>query len=431
MVPLRGVLAAVTLAAAVACHGGFDPRDGDADGADPCEGVACSDHGTCVDAQGAASCVCETGYTPSGLSCILAGSDGDADADADHDLPPDAEADAEQIACDDADGDGVCDTDDQCPGVNDALGGQVNDEEFLDPAAWEAEGIASVADGTGRFAVSSCDSLPSSGALRQLACLPTPREGWPVVRAAMYWACTSCAVIALAHAGVVVTVGDDPRHFDTADYVGTFESEGPIELELCPGERAFGGIAPVAIDAVVDHPMAFLCTSELTVEHLWLDHAQPGRCPRPGEVTNGSVDPSLGGWTPEGALEAASDHEGWIALSYPASGVGAHGSVSGRLGVPLAETLPASALQMRVKGVLGEGARLNVEISQDGDVTTLWQFDALPDLWGTFVFCFPPATLGRYARLTIEFTNMAAERTIDLTAEIDDVAVVSDPTSCP
>lgn len=37
---------------------------------DPCAGVTCSGHGTCIDNQGTAECQCETGYHAEGLTCV-------------------------------------------------------------------------------------------------------------------------------------------------------------------------------------------------------------------------------------------------------------------------------------------------------------------------------------------------------------------------
>lgn len=42
-------------------------------GADPCVGVTCSDHGSCVDADGAAACACDDGYHAVGLECVATG----------------------------------------------------------------------------------------------------------------------------------------------------------------------------------------------------------------------------------------------------------------------------------------------------------------------------------------------------------------------
>jgi hypothetical protein len=41
--------------------------------ADPCAGVTCSGHGACVLAGGAASCDCDPGYSAQGLDCVAAG----------------------------------------------------------------------------------------------------------------------------------------------------------------------------------------------------------------------------------------------------------------------------------------------------------------------------------------------------------------------
>jgi hypothetical protein len=53
------------------------PRDGgdvdarDSSTARPCDGVTCSGHGTCSEADAGAACVCEKGYHAIGLECVL------------------------------------------------------------------------------------------------------------------------------------------------------------------------------------------------------------------------------------------------------------------------------------------------------------------------------------------------------------------------
>jgi hypothetical protein len=44
----------------------------DTGGASPCDGVTCSGHGACSSSAGVASCDCEPGYVPIGLSCTMA-----------------------------------------------------------------------------------------------------------------------------------------------------------------------------------------------------------------------------------------------------------------------------------------------------------------------------------------------------------------------
>ncbi len=45
-------------------------QDGGLDGALTCEGVSCSNHGTCVEDAEGVRCVCETGYVAQGLECV-------------------------------------------------------------------------------------------------------------------------------------------------------------------------------------------------------------------------------------------------------------------------------------------------------------------------------------------------------------------------
>ncbi|HVI00375.1 MAG TPA: calcium-binding EGF-like domain-containing protein [Enhygromyxa sp.] len=50
--------------------GDGSPGDGDGDGDDPCAGVDCSGHGSCVDTSGTLSCACDDGYVAIGLECV-------------------------------------------------------------------------------------------------------------------------------------------------------------------------------------------------------------------------------------------------------------------------------------------------------------------------------------------------------------------------
>lgn len=85
------------------CQGMFEDRPPD----DLCDGVTCSGHGGCVsvDDNSRAVCVCDTGFHPEELECVLDASDGDADGDAD----PDADVDADAVS--DADHDAEVEVD--------------------------------------------------------------------------------------------------------------------------------------------------------------------------------------------------------------------------------------------------------------------------------------------------------------------------------
>lgn len=96
-VALEGMMKPSTLASAIvmmlvllltACGGGSDP--------DPCSGVTCSFHGTCIVETGAARCDCAPGYDEEGLACVEVGADGDADGDVDGDVDGDADRDVDE-----------------------------------------------------------------------------------------------------------------------------------------------------------------------------------------------------------------------------------------------------------------------------------------------------------------------------------------------
>jgi hypothetical protein len=76
--------------------------------ADPCAGVRCSGHGSCLVVGGTATCDCISGFHPVGLGCvpdIVMDADADADGDGDADADAEAEAEAEAEAGADADAD--------------------------------------------------------------------------------------------------------------------------------------------------------------------------------------------------------------------------------------------------------------------------------------------------------------------------------------
>ena len=88
---------------------------------DPCDGVTCSFHGTCIVESGTARCDCAPGYDEEGLACTD-GVDGDADIDGDADLDADADGDVDGDIDGDADGDVDQDLDADPDGDGDAEG---------------------------------------------------------------------------------------------------------------------------------------------------------------------------------------------------------------------------------------------------------------------------------------------------------------------
>ena len=132
----------------VACQGTFPDRE-------PCDGVTCSNHGTCWDDGRNAECRCNSGFHPEGLDCVANSADGDADSDADVDSDADSDSDA--------DGDADWETD--VPGDADverceypagpyelALGGTVG------PMRWSAAVAGSDTLGEPDLAALFCDS---------------------------------------------------------------------------------------------------------------------------------------------------------------------------------------------------------------------------------------------------------------------------------
>ena len=107
---------------------------------DPCEGVTCSFHGSCIVEDGTAQCECAPGYAEEGLACVQETPDGDADSDADLDSDADVDGDVDADGDDagvDAEWDAERDLDDDDDAGGDAdLDGDVDhlgDADSTDP----------------------------------------------------------------------------------------------------------------------------------------------------------------------------------------------------------------------------------------------------------------------------------------------------------
>jgi hypothetical protein len=71
------------------CDDGENPPD-------PCEGVTCSGHGSCLADGANALCICDQGYRSDGPSCVSeADGDGDSDSDGDTDTDTDVDGDSD------------------------------------------------------------------------------------------------------------------------------------------------------------------------------------------------------------------------------------------------------------------------------------------------------------------------------------------------
>ncbi|MBN2495613.1 MAG: hypothetical protein JXR96_13550 [Deltaproteobacteria bacterium] len=139
----------------LACSSGAGPGSASDAGSDPCEGISCSGHGTCVIEPGGPRCDCQPGYHAEGLACVEDGSTGpcfEVDCSG-HGLCVDNEGTAEcrceagfhaeGLAC-------LPDSNDPCEGVSCSGHGVCVDAggspECRCEAGYHAEGLACVPD---------------------------------------------------------------------------------------------------------------------------------------------------------------------------------------------------------------------------------------------------------------------------------------------
>jgi hypothetical protein len=189
----------------------------------------------------------------------------------------------------------------------------------------------------------------------------------------------------------------------------------------------------VRLGSPEEHFSCFDVEAEGTIEVDRLDIvlADPGECPAPGEVFNGTGEVGGGGWqfeTTSAGGAGLSDGVGRAATPGVRLVVGASDGAAAwtKLSVPSSESLQSPALRFWWKGTSGQP--FGFQIGRYTRIST----NALPldDVFGNgsdvnSLYCLPPWTHGNVVDLI--FKNLG-DRSLDGSSElaIDDVEIVSD-----
>lgn len=328
----------------------------------------------------------------------------------------------------------VCDGDEQSPSCVCGPGYQGNpcewvgvlaDPGFQDQGAWTLTNGAnvlpfesgSIDDGVARVSETvACNA----GAVSQTVEMPSYEVGEPLVAEVTYRA-EGLFGLALG--------------FNRAQTQLPATSDNGWRTErVCLGEAAYRDAVTVSLSSPEQH---FSCFDEpegdIEVDRLDLVSAEPGECPAPGGVLNGTGEVDGGGWQFE------TDGTGVAEL---AEGVG-RGGTSGvrlenefgsdalawtRFSVPSAESLPSPALRFWWRGTTGVPFEFRIG-RYGGSSTTTGSFP-LDVVYGNdsdvnSVYCLPPWTYGNVVEL---ISTSAVESEEDGPSElaVDDVEIVSD-----
>jgi len=305
--------------------------------------------------------------------------------------------------------------------------GVLNDPGFQDQGAWtlsrgatvlESQRDTSIDDGFARVERSAaCDA----GAVSQTMQMPTYEVGEPLVAEVTYRAQDLY--------GLALSFNRSQTEFGP-----TSDNAWRVKERVCLGESAYGGDVTVQLSAPEQHPSCFSVEEgQLDVDRLDIVPAEPGECPAPGEVLNGTGDIG-GGWQFE--TEGAG-------IAELAEGVGREGTPGVRLAieagdravawtkasVPSPESLQSPALRFWWRGT--SGLPFKFQIGRYDTVGSETGALPLDDVYGNgsdvnYLYCLPPWTHGNVVDLI--FRPLLDSSSTDGPSElvIDDVEIISE-----
>ncbi len=305
--------------------------------------------------------------------------------------------------------------------------GVLEDPGFQNQSAWTLSRGATVLEGERDFTIdegfarversAACDA----GAVSQTVQMPGYEVGEPLVAEVTYRA-QDLYGLALAF------------NRSQTEFGPTLDEQWRTE-RVCLGEAAYGGAVTVRLGSGEQHPSCFdVEEGRIDVDRLDIVPAEPGECPAPGEVLNGTGDEGGGGWQFEMTGAGVADF---------AEGAGREGTPGVRLAieagdravawtkasVPSPESMQSPALRFWWRGTSGLPFKFQI-----GHYDTVGsETGALPldDVYGNgsdvnYLYCLPPWTHGNVVDLI--FRPLLDSSSVDGPSElvIDDVEIISE-----
>ncbi|RLB37732.1 MAG: hypothetical protein DRH30_12705 [Deltaproteobacteria bacterium] len=310
--------------------------------------------------------------------------------------------------------------------------GGLLDPEFTDPDLWGTVNGALIdpgAKGEGDLGIAPFASsvVCNAGAVSQTVEMPPLDLAEPLVIEVRYRA--------TGVDGVAVGYGRAFRELPDEVLFPGWQTH-----RICLGEAGYGGSVKFQVAASGKLPDCFSApTGQIDVDRFAIVVAEPGECPAPGEVRNGSAEPGVEGWDfvvefgGEGASSGGvvagvgNDGSGGARIYKPAGGTNL-AAMRTKVSVPRFDTLPSPALRFSVRGVgpkrflAGLGTFPGLRI-QTRTLDSLFVDGAS----SVHTYCLPPRTFGNV--LELYFAMQPSPSADEAELVVDDVEVISEP-SC-
>ncbi|MGB8331680.1 MAG: hypothetical protein WCE62_16250 [Polyangiales bacterium] len=306
--------------------------------------------------------------------------------------------------------------------------GVIRDPEFADSEIWSdttnGAVIIPLAQGESATGIASFESsvVCNAGAVAQVVQMPSYEDAEPLVAEVTF---RSQNVN-----GVAVGYGRAFQELQSAAPFPAWETQ-----RLCLGEAAYGGDVRFQVAASDRLPDCFFApTGLIEVDRFSVEVAEPGECPAPGTVANGTAEVDGGGWRfiispdgtgfPEAELIQGAGRDGTDGVRlFQSEGTTRVAFATTRVSVPLATTMPSPALRFWYYARAAGWFDVGLGTVPSGRVARHF-LDTLVggDVPRTATYCLPPHTHGRVSDLFFR-PNGA------LTAElfVDDVEIATDP----
>lgn len=381
-------------------------------------GFGCAEDQMCVEGD----CVCEDGLALCGDVCAEDG-DGDGQGGECDPCPLDNP--------DDSDDDGVCDSDDLCPGLDD--GSSIANGGFSTADSWSPSSGAMV-NTTASGALDVGEAFFTSSAvcdgaeLLQTICVPGTYETLGPMVLALFARSEGCSdpFFCSGRGGVRF----DGHFQQVGQYLSVEYGE---ERHMCLGEAAYGGTVDLALTALGGDATG-TCepahTAGFAYDNLALATAPADLCPAPGTILNGDFEGGDVGWTftGEGVIEDSGSGNMWARLSVDAGTCGAT-RMYGTISQPLRATVPNTALRLRAWGLPDWEFNIRLEGASKDDVL----FFTGTGSWENLTFCLSQENEGvvHDIEVHVDFPGGTCATQPYRYLYVDDMAIVSSASSCP
>jgi hypothetical protein len=296
-------------------------------------------------------------------------------------------------------------------GAPDARVCALADPGFMDPAAWQAVGGASVEAGAQGYREGGEGRVTSSGSLAQATCVEAPPPGMGVA--------LELGVSAAATGWVRAIVGGLSQGKPAGNVSGAYE-----DWTVCIGEGAHGVDVDLTLAAELEN-------GAVAFDSLTLTSVPAAVCPAPGTVRNGDFE-DAGGWGSVDRVVVEADGNRALRLAPDAATCCNCASAVGLLSVPTAASIATPALSFRARGTLAVGGHFVIDTNPDGESPQrIHDATALAMSWEPQIVCLPPTHQGRVSTLVLDVYRIPSALCPEpIEAFIDDLAIVDGTGLC-